>query len=265
MLLLLLACVTPSVPAEAGDVPEQARTEAPAAPAIELSAAGVTVSQAFPPPEGATRVATDAFGASLLELPLREASEPVRTYDGRSTGHHARVIDMPLVPGDLQQCADSILRVRAEWLRDQGEEVSFYATSGDPLPWSRWQAGERPYAPGNKVLWKPGTKGGWDEYLAAVFNWAGTVSLQSYETVAVDAPRAGDILVEGGFPGHAVLLLDVATRGEETFVLVGEGFMPAQSFHVELGPHQGWWRMDGGLALPVWSFEASHLRRWKGE
>ena len=35
-------------------------------------------------------------------------------------------------------------------------------------------------------------------------------------------------------------LMDVA-RGEELLVLLGEGYMPAQEFHVELGPEDGWW------------------------
>ncbi len=78
----------------------------------------------------------------------------------------------------------------------------------------------------------------------------------------MEGPRAGDVLVRGGFPGHAVLLLDVATRGDETFVLVGEGYMPAQSFHVELGPVDGWWAWDDGVDLGHWDLRGGTLRRW---
>lgn len=222
-----------------------------------------SVGEAWPPPAGAVRVPGDAFGQWLATLPLADPQAPVQTWDGQVVPTRARVLDLPLVPGDLQQCADSLIRLRAEWLRKTGQAISFHATSGDALPWSRWQAGERPYVSGNKVRWRAGTEGGWEEYLAAVFTWAGTASLQRLDTVPVVEPRGGDLFVAGGSPGHAVQILDLATRGGHTYALIGEGFMPAQSFHIELGPEEGWWPVDEGLSLPYWSFEASALRRWR--
>ena len=68
----------------------------------------------------------------------------------------------------------------------------------------------------------------WEGYLRQLFNYAGTASLEAHDTVEAQTPRAGDVLVQGGFPGHAVVILDVAVQGEETRVLLGEGFMPAQ-------------------------------------
>jgi hypothetical protein len=168
-----------------------------------------------------------------------------------------------MVRGDLQQCADSVIRLRAEWLREQGAPISFHATSGDPLPWKRYAGGETPYVVDNRIAWKPGGTGGWSDYLTKVFIWAGTDSLARRDSVPATSPRPGDLLVEGGFPGHAVILLDVARRGDEVVLLVGEGYMPAQSFHVELGPLQGWWPWDGTLDLGHWSFERSHLRRFR--
>jgi len=228
-------------------------------------AAATTVADAFPPPLGASRVAAEPFGASLGALVLEPADQPVHTFAGDVVaGHHARVIELPMVKGDLQQCADMAIRVRAEWLKSQGQPVSFHATSGDPIGWSRWQGGERPYEVENKLQWKAGTNGGWDAYLMHVFLWAGTWSLQEFDTQPVSSPMAGDVIVEGGFPGHAVLVLDVATRSERTWILIGEGFMPAQDFHVELGPDNGWWEWtDKGLALPHWPLAQSALRRWK--
>lgn len=224
----------------------------------------MTVHDAFPPPSGFHRAPTDAFGEWLGALPLRPEGTPVRTHDGREVGHRARVVDLPLVPGDLQQCADSAIRLRAEWLRAQGAPVSFHATSGDEMPWARWEAGERPFAVGNALYWRPSLSAPvFEEYLGAVFTWAGTRSLAAYDTVPADVPRAGDVLVSPGSPGHAVLLLDVATDGERTVVLVGEGFMPAQDFHVELGPVEGWWPYADGVALDHWTLPADTLRRWR--
>lgn len=249
MLLAWIAC------AEAEPPPA-----AVAAPPLEPR----TVGEAFPRPAGSARVDGGAFGAWLLDRPVHPADRPVKTHDGRTVPHEARVIAMDLVPGDLQQCADSAIRLRAEWLRAQGDDdaIVFHATSGDPIPWTRYRDGERPYERGNGLAWKAAGTGSWDGWLAAVFMWAGTRSL-AYDTLAVDTPRPGDIVVAPGSPGHAVVLLDVATRGDETLVLVGEGFMPAQDFHVEIGPVDGWWRWSDEIEGFHWTLGADGLRRWK--
>lgn len=235
---------------------------------LSAAAFAATIGEAYPPPAGATRVADDAFGAWLQALPLRPAGTPIRTHDGARVRHDGRPVSLPLVRGDLQQCADSAIRLRAEFARARGaaDDLSFKATSGDPIPWARYRDGETPYATGNKVQWKrtdPATQS-WEGWLSKVFTWAGTRSLAAYETVRVDTPRAGDMLIVGGSPGHAVVLLDVATRGDQTLLLIGEGFMPAQDFHVEHGPEQGWWLWsDEGVDLGHWEMPGDSLRRWR--
>lgn len=220
-----------------------------------------TVREAFPPPAGFERVAGDTFGDWLGQRPLRAPDVPIRTFDGRTVGHRARALEFPIVGGDLQQCADTAIRLRAEWLKETGGEISFHATSGDPMPWSRWERGERPVERAGRLQWVAGTDGGWEAYLSKVFTWAGTRSLALDTTAATD-PRPGDLLVAPGSPGHAVVLLDVARAGERTVVLIGEGYMPAQDAHVELGPEAGWWPWDDGVTLPHWTLPASGLRRW---
>ncbi len=252
----LLACVAdPSAAGAVDDLPDRGAF-------VVIEAGPDRVASAFPPPEGAVRVEGGPFGAWLGALELGPADRAPRTHDGREVHHTARVVALPLVDGDLQQCADSAIRLRAEYLRERGEPVSFHATNGQVLPWGRFAAGERVALVGERLVWKDDGSGAWEDYLSAVFTWAGTASLQRLDSVAVDRPQPGDLLVQGGFPGHAVVLLDVAERGAETFVLVGEGFMPAQEFHIELGPEAGWWRWEPGLALPHWSFDADDLRRF---
>ena len=93
------------------------------------------------------------------------------------------------------------------------------------------------------------------------------ISLQHYETTPATEPRPGDVLVVGGSPGHAVLILEVAKGADgRVWLLIGEGYMPAQSFHVELGPEDGWWLWDAvdGLRLSHWHLPGSSLRRFKG-
>jgi len=253
MLLLLFACTATADPQRS---PEPTSSPEPAS-----SPEPTTVREAFPAPEDAERVDGGAFGDWLGARAIAPADQPVRTHDGRTVGHSARVIELPLVRGDLQQCADSAIRLRAEWLKETGGEVMYHATSGDPMPWSRWSGGERPYDSGGTLAWKAGGDGSWEGYLRAVFMYAGTRSL-ALDTEPAAEPRPGDILVEPGSPGHAVVLLDVARDGDRTLVLVGEGYMPAQDFHVELGPIDGWWAWEDGVRLPHWTLPASGLRRW---
>ena len=269
-LLCVLSCASTqdvdSIPA-----PQIPAAQAPAAqaPAAKNPAPGPlpsTIRYSYPPPAGASRVDVDAYGDWLRDLSLRDPSVPVRTYTGAIVPHDdARVIELPLVSGNLQQCADTAIRLRAEWLKQTGQDdaILFHATSGDAMPWPRYQAGERAYETGNHLAWRStGTPATWDEYLSAVFMWAGTRSLDA-DTTRPSSPRPGDLLLLPGSPGHAVVILDVATWQDRTWLLVGEGFMPAQDFHLELGPDSGWWPWHAGLHMGPWDFPQSSLRRWK--
>jgi hypothetical protein len=199
-----------------------------------------TVRDAFPPPDGARRVAADAFGEHVRDLPLKPEGTPVVTFDGREADMDAsRVVDLPLPPVDLQQCADSVLRIRAEWERARGRSPAFHYTSGTLFRWADW-------------------RGSWESWLLQLYRYAGTLSLPR-DTIADTVPSPGDIVLKPGSPGHVVLLLDVATRADDTWVLVGQGFMPAMSFHVA-----GDWRKVEGDTLAVYPYPVpwSGLRRW---
>jgi hypothetical protein len=96
-----------------------------------------------------------------------------------------------------------------------------------------------------------------------LFTYAGTRSLP-LDTVAVTTPHPGDIVVAPGSPGHAVVLLDVATDGARTWVLAAQGFMPAMDLHILAGPDAGWFPVTGEWlpATPI-AVPWSGLRRWK--
>jgi hypothetical protein len=228
----------------------------------QIASSSESVFEVFPPPAAAARVEVDSFGLWLRGLKVNPAGDPINAYDGSVIPHNGRVLDLAMVKGNLQQCADSAIRLRAEWLREKKKPIVFHATSGDPLPWARYRDGERPFEEGGRIKWKPAAAGSWDGYLTRVFMWAGTRSL-GLDTVVVESPLPGDMLVIPGSPGHAVVLLDVAVDGEQTYVLIGEGYMPAQEFHVELGPQEGWWLWREGLILKHWDMRRADLLRWK--
>jgi len=103
--------------------------------------------------------------------------------------------------------------------------------------------------------------------------YAGTRSLHRDSTpVPEGAPlQPGDFFVQGGSPGHAVVLLDIAEHPDGRRVaLVGQGFMPAEDIHVlrwdaSRGTLDGVWFLldDGELSTPSWApFARDEARRF---
>ena len=50
-----------------------------------------------------------------------------------------------------------------------------------------------------------------NKYMTIIWSYAGTWSINKYDTrhVAINDMSAGDIFVIGGFPGHAITIVDV--------------------------------------------------------
>jgi hypothetical protein len=107
-------------------------------------------------------------------------------------------------------------------------------------------------------------------YLDEVFMYAGSASLaRDTEKQSVAAVTPGDVLVQGGFPGHAVLVLDMAASASgDSVILLGQSYVPAQEFQVLRNPRDAtlspWYRvsdLDAGLVTPEWlPFTAADLR-----
>ena len=183
-----------------------------------------TVADRILPPPGYQRVAVVAgsFGDWLRHLPLRPAGSLVHLHDGTLKTRkdvHAAVIDMDVGLKDLQQCADAVIRLRAEHLYSRGRDaaIRFNFTSGDGSAFTRWADGWRPRVSNNRVRWvrSGGTGNGYaafKAYLETVFIYAGSYSLaKEMERVSdVRSIGPGDVFIQGGFPGHAVIVLDVA-------------------------------------------------------
>lgn len=74
----------------------------------------------IPAPEGfmRRRVADSSFAAWLRRMPLKQ-DRTVYLYNGQKKKNQQAqyaVIDMPVGERDLQQCADAVMRLRAEYL-----------------------------------------------------------------------------------------------------------------------------------------------------
>ncbi len=234
--------------------------------------------QRVPTPEGFTRAPLTGYAAWLRALPLRSEGTPLRTWRGDTlwSGTDPRllaVVDLDVGEADLQQCADTVIRLRAEWAwTQQDASVGFRYTSGHLSTWSGWAAGDRPVVSGSKVSFvrsarADASRESYKRWLYKVFTYAGTLSL-AREGRAVSAAEVlpGDFLSLGGSPGHALVVLDVATNAAgETVVLIGEGYMPAQDLHLLRGPVEGWWSTAAPLDVPTWAtaFPWTALRRWE--
>ncbi len=238
----------------------------------------------FATPAGFARVAVEegSFSSFLRTLPLLPDDAPVVDFKGTplyQNGHHdniAAVVDLDVGQADLQQCADAVFRLNGEWHYGRGDrDVAYRASSGALLSYKKFASGERARIENGKMVLRPGAPARADDhrvfraYLDEVFAWANTASLERDGSRPPFAQvRAGDAFVMSGSPfGHAVLVLDVARDDHgRTALLLGQSYMPAQSFHV-LRPSRDtpWFVVEPGsptLATPFWTpFPMGALRR----
>ncbi len=222
----------------------------------------------------------EAMDDWLRSLPLKEGKPDVRLHNGQLKGYqkaHFAVVDIDTGTKDLQQCADAVMRLRAEYLFEQQFEqaITFNFTSGDACAWSKWKQGWRPEIHGNRVVWNQRKRPdssykNFKDYLQMVYTYAGTLSLEKeLEKQKVNQIKAGDVFIQGGSPGHAVMVMDVAEneKGEKVFLLA-QSYMPAQDMHILKNPNDSqlspWYKLEEGQSLrtPEWTFDSEDLRQF---
>jgi hypothetical protein len=226
-------------------------------------------------------VESGSFAEWLRGLPLLAEGTEVHLYNGKlkaNQGAQAAVINIDVGARDLQQCADAVMRLRAEYLfsTKQFEKIAFNYTSGDRVDYARWTKGRRIVAKGNRTeeVWN-GSKHSLDDhaafrqYMNNVFNYAGTLSLsRELKSVPADSMQPGDVYMHGGSPGHAVIVVDMAVNaaGKKQF-MIAQSYMPAQQPHVLRNPDAGmspWYPLDFGARLitPEYEFQRGELMRF---
>lgn len=199
------------------------------------------------PPPGFERKAypAESFGYFLQHFPLKPAGSKVMLFDGREKNRqdvHAAILDIDVGKRDLQQCADAVMRLRAEYLWQKGrfDDIGFSFVNGFSAPYTRWRSGERIRVAGQEVSWvrRTGQSESYSSfrgYLNMVFAYASTISLaRDMSDRPIQAIEAGDVFIQAGSPGHAVTVMDRAVHPEtgETLVLLAQSYMPAQDIHI---------------------------------
>ncbi len=223
-------------------------------------------------PSGYTRQDTTegSYAHYLRGLPVRTDRKEVKLYTGEDVSMpSAGIIPLDLGSRDLHQCADSVIRLYAEylWIEDRANEAEFHYTSGDLARWKDWRKGKVLKVKGNKVVQvkakaSPNTHKAYRKWLDKVFMYASTRSLNrdSKRIKKSKDLQSGDFFLQGGSPGHVVMILDIAeNKSGERIALLGQGFLPAREFHVISGDGDDvidgvWYKLsdEGTLATPTW-------------
>jgi len=243
-----------------------------------------TVAESIPVPDGFLRVAVapGSFGEWLRHLPLKPADSGVVLHDGRPVADHgtvAAVVDIDVGRSDLQQCADAVMRLRAEYLfsRRLTGLIGFELYSGERYRFEAYAGGLTPVPTGERIAWRSGppqdrSHASLRRWLDIVFGFASTRSL-AHELRPVDGmadAAIGDVFIHPGSPGHAVIIVDLAvdpTDGRK-LALLAQSSTPARDVHILRNsgdPRLGtWFSLAEGrpLVTPGRVFAPNELRRF---
>ena len=232
-----------------------------------IDAAGMTLETRIVPPQDYERVSVEegSFADFLRKYSVKEDGSPVLLYNGENKGNqsaHAAVLNLPLENENLQQCADSVMRMYAEyfWATEQYERIAFHFTNGFLAEYTKWREGYRISVDGNQVSWKQSAN--YDDsydtfmkFMRIVFAYAGTLSMeQEAKDITLEEIQSGDVFLMGGSPGHVVMIMDVSEneQGEKAFLLA-QGYMPAQEFHILKNPahEDNPWYYESEITYPL--------------
>jgi Domain of unknown function (4846) len=237
----------------------------------------------IPPPKGYEKLGNTegAFGFYLQNIALKK-DKTVYLYNGEKKGNQTAqyaVLDVSVGKRDLQQCADAVMRLRGEFLFKQKAytQISFKSVDGQVMRYVNWANGSRNLLKPQDlaVALKPSADISYAtflKYMDFVFAYASTLSLEKeLKPVGKIADiKIGDVFIKGGAPGHAIIVMDMATQkktGKKVFLLA-QSYMPAQDIHILVNPNDAkmspWYAEDFGnqLITPEWAFKKSELRHF---
>ena len=214
----------------------------------------------IPLPDGFTRmtVPQNSFASWLREIRLKK-DKRVYKFDGKLKSNQSAqfaVLDVSVGNRDLQQCADAVMRLRAEYLFAKRDFLNIVFIDNDQKKYQFLP----PYSQQKLRI-----------FLENVFTMCGSASLEQQLTkhILITEVQPGDVLIHGGFPGHAVIVMDVATNpaGNKVYLLA-QSYMPAQDIHVLINPGNERWSPwyeatpNRIIQTPEYTFTKDQLKRW---
>jgi hypothetical protein len=247
---------------------------------VKIIESGNKIKTRFSTPNGFDRyqVEQNSFGYFLQNLPLKPHGALVKYYSGEQKENdeiYAAVIDLPIGKKDLHQCADAVMRLRADYLYEQKRynDIHFNFTNGFRVDYSEYMKGNRMVVSGNKTYWKSSkpasnTLNDFTKYKELIYMYAGTLSLsRELKSIPISDIQIGNVFIQGGSPGHAIIVVDMAvnSQGDKVFMLA-QSYMPAQEIQVLMNPLypdiSPWFAIKGSehLHTPEWNFEWENLK-----
>lgn len=216
----------------------------------------------IPAPRGYVRdyVAVGSETAFFRSLPLKPKGSKVKLYTGGNANYQwlsAAVVDIPVL-SNSEQCADMTMRLRAEWFFSNGRysDIRFHTVN-------------------NKVLQYKGgaSRSALNKFLRNAYGVCSTLSVYKETTPQqIKDVRPGDVFVyparKGHKYGHAIIVVDVAHKGNKIALLLAEGNTPARDCHILLNPNpllNPWFFFDGDettYQLSVFHFGKNELRHY---
>lgn len=248
ILLTLFSCGNGQSPMEQAVVP---------AASVTVSS-GIKNIEAIPLPPGFERLeaTNNSFGKWLRNLTLK-ADKTVYLYNGSPKANQSAqfaVLNISVGNKDLQQCADAVMRLRAEYLfaKKNYDHIRFVDNEGKIYQFNA-----------------PHTKEHLQNYLQRVFGMCGSASLsKQLKPIKIMAMQAGDVLIKGGFPGHAVIVVDMAQNAAgQKIYLLAQSYMPAQDIHILNNPINEklspWYLLkEEDVSTPEYYFKSYQLKSW---
>ena len=252
--------------------------------AVKINTEQNTIRERFAPPSDYKWVEStpNSYGHFLENFKLKPYGTKILKYDGTAIptqNLHEAVFDISVGNRDLQQCADAIIRLRAEYLykTKKFSSIKFHFTSGDLLSWEEYKYGKRAFIKGKTVNFRKTSAAdssyqNFHNYLNLIYNYAGTIS-QFKETKQVSKNpdlQTGDLLITAGSPGHVVFIAGVSeNKHGERLYLLAEGFTPAQSVSVMKNPLDKvispWYKLNveaHQIRTARYNFKPVHFRRY---
>ncbi len=223
-----------------------------------------------------------SFSNYIQNYPLKPFGTQVINYDGNPYIYqegHVGVLELSVPSNGLQQCADALIRMRAEylWETNQKNKIGFNFTSGHYCSWKKYAEGYRPKIKGSKVTFHKTaaantSKENFYKYLNLIFMYSGTQSLYSElpKINSIDNVQVGDMLIYPGSPGHVIMVVDksINSKGENLFIFA-QGNTPAQSVHILKNPSDlnisPWFKVEISeyLEIPAYYFNEVKFIRFK--